>query len=232
MWREAGSGLGSFSSQCQGSWALLPNMYLRFILSKTPSPALRFVLSVQFYRRFQKSPLCLWPSCLCSFVPFSCSRCCYHRAPLELAAPSGFSCFFWGQIVTSGTGKLSFPPCLALFVTHKVPQLLLCAEKPDYSPKIIIISFLRNISLFVSGDFQSPLLLCCWQKPKQWFPWEFFPVLQWTFCFMEPGQCWVLGGGSWTAILLKSTQISWWLISSTENEYRSVFRCLNWKFFM
>lgn len=61
---------------------------------------------------------------------------------------------------------------------------------------------------------------------------NFFPVLQWTFCLMEPGQCWVLGGGSWTAILLKSTQISWWLISSTENEYRSVFRCLNWKFFM
>lgn len=62
-------------------------------------------------------PLAFLSLLLCAFFRF---QMLYHRAPLELCAPSGFSCFFWGQIVTcgrfftGGTGKLRLPPSLAL----------------------------------------------------------------------------------------------------------------------
>lgn len=87
--------------QCPGSWALLPNLqlsgYLRFLISKLLLQKLQPQHGdLAFLCCFEKSPLCLSPSCLCSFVPFSSSRCCTTGLPWNLVLP-------WALVAFLGT---------------------------------------------------------------------------------------------------------------------------------
>lgn len=138
-----------------------------------------------------------------------------------------------GRFFTGGTGKLRLPPSLAL------------SWLPTWS--LSFCSVLKNLINLPKGQHYHDHLLEKYFTPcDQRLP---EPV---TFCALGRSQATdcmgifssvavnvgVLGSlviaGFWTTILLKTVlkEISLWLISSTENENGSVFRCLNWKFFM
>lgn len=133
--------------------------HLQTPLPRSCSPSTEICPFWAILSLFKKRAHCAsLPSCLCSFVPFSCPRCCTTGLLWSSLLPRGLVAFL-------GTGKLSLPPSLALS-----SFLTLCSVKKTWL-------FCQNYHYQLVGKYFTfweetsrahSLFLCCWWKPKQW----------------------------------------------------------------
>lgn len=203
--------------------------YFLYLISKPPcpaaaAPALRFVLFVPFYRLFKKSPLCLSPSCLCSFVPFSCSRCCTTGLLWNSLLPWGLVAILgdklWQEEQESWASLPAWPS------PHSSASALywktwLFSQNYHYH-------LLEKYFTFSEWRLPEPIAFCADGRIQTRDSMGIFSSVAVNILFSGR---WILDSHT-AKINTVLKEISLWLISSTENEYGSVFRCLNWKFFM